>query len=842
MRLTELIDEHIDIPDGVYNLVFGAGEAGAQLVQSQGIDMVSMTGNVETGKQIMRDAADNLTQVSLELGGKAPALVWKNADIDAAVEDVLTARITNTGQVCTCAERVYVHSEVREEFEDKYVEAAQNVTIGDPTKDPDMGPHVNERELEKTRDLMSNMEELAGTGAWEYNTEEGELDFTEGTVEVYGVESDADLSLEEAFSYFHPDDRELLTDRFEECIETGEPYDVEVRLTTEEGTQKWVNAQAERVSTESGTCVRGYIQDITEQRKREDELKKYRRAFDEIPDPVVICDELGQYELVNDAFVELRGTPREQLKGKKSPYLERVQEEKPEEYEALMRGSQEVIRGEFSYDLGGANRDFECKAYRVTQVKDSEKIGVMTCEITERERRKKELEKYETVIEALTDAVYVLNEEGQFTYVNENFTELVGYEKEELLGNTMSVIKDEGALERSKEQLGRLLSSEGPGEVNFEVTVQPQDSDPVVCQNHMGVLPYEGDKFDGSVGVLRDITARKKREQELREIKGQYQALAENFPDGAVFLHDTSLQAVRAGGKELSEHGISSEEVLGDKPSDRYRPEIAQKATRHIKKALGGTSTVFEQEYKGNHYRVQTVPVRTEGEITHAMSVSQNITEEIERREKLKRQNERLEDFASVVSHDLRNPLEIARGRLELAQKDCDTPHIEDAVDAIERCGDLIDSLLTLARDGEEVSRKEEVELKRTVMESWQTVDTKEATLSAEIDLEVSADPDRLRQILENLFRNAVEHGGSDVTVAVGTLESDDARGFYIEDDGSGIPEKRRSDVFEAGHSSAEGGVGLGLRIVKDAVNGHDWNIKVKEGSDGGTRLEVVTS
>lgn len=159
LRLTELIDEHIDLPDGVFNLVVGAGETGEELVTSPDIDMISMTGNVETGKAIMRQAADNLTEVSLELGGKAPAIVWKDADIDEAVDDILTARITNTGQVCTCAERVYVHSNVRDEFEEKYVEAAQEVSIGPPEEDPDMGPHVNERELRKTKQSVERAQE-----------------------------------------------------------------------------------------------------------------------------------------------------------------------------------------------------------------------------------------------------------------------------------------------------------------------------------------------------------------------------------------------------------------------------------------------------------------------------------------------------------------------------------------------------------------------------------------------------------------------------------------------------------------------------------------------------------
>jgi lactaldehyde dehydrogenase/glycolaldehyde dehydrogenase len=207
MRLAELIDDNVDIPDGVFNLVFGAGETGAHLVQSRGVDMVSMTGNVKTGKQIMRDAADNLTQVSLELGGKAPALVWKDADIDAAVEDVLTARITNTGQVCTCAERVYVHSDVRDEFENKYVEAAQDVTIGDPTEDPDMGPQVNERELEKTERAVARAREqgaevlLGGSPPSDETYQSGY--WYEPTV-VSGVEQDMDIMQQEVFGPVTP--------------------------------------------------------------------------------------------------------------------------------------------------------------------------------------------------------------------------------------------------------------------------------------------------------------------------------------------------------------------------------------------------------------------------------------------------------------------------------------------------------------------------------------------------------------------------------------------------------------------------------------------------------------
>ncbi|MFC4550056.1 MULTISPECIES: aldehyde dehydrogenase [Halorussus] len=154
IRLLQRFDEELDLPDGLVNLVLGGGQVGERLVTADRTDYVTMTGSTETGKAIMRAAADSLTPVSLELGGKAPAIVCADADIDEAVEDVLTARITNAGQVCTCAERVYVHESVAEEFTEKYVEAASAVSVGDPTTDPDMGPQVNTAELRKTDDAV----------------------------------------------------------------------------------------------------------------------------------------------------------------------------------------------------------------------------------------------------------------------------------------------------------------------------------------------------------------------------------------------------------------------------------------------------------------------------------------------------------------------------------------------------------------------------------------------------------------------------------------------------------------------------------------------------------------
>jgi PAS domain S-box len=104
----------------------------------------------------------------------------------------------------------------------------------------------------------------------------------------------------------------------------------------------------------------------------------------------------------------------------------------------------------------------------------------------------------------------VLDQEGQFSYVNDNFVELVGYDREIILGSTPSLIKDDPTIEQAEQQLGRLLSDDGPETASLEVTIQPRGGDPIVCEDHMGVLTDERDQFSGSVVTLQDITDKKR--------------------------------------------------------------------------------------------------------------------------------------------------------------------------------------------------------------------------------------------------------------------------------------------------------------------------------------------
>ncbi|MFA9515682.1 sensor histidine kinase [Halopenitus sp. H-Gu1] len=207
------------------------------------------------------------------------------------------------------------------------------------------------------------------------------------------------------------------------------------------------------------------------------------------------------------------------------------------------------------------------------------------------------------------------------------------------------------------------------------------------------------------------------------------------------------------------------------------------------------------------------------------------------REQELERQNDRLEQFASLVSHDLRNPLNVAAGRLEFAQQDCQSDHLDTVDTALKRMETLIDDLLTLARQGEPADDTDRVTLSTTADQAWAVVDTKQATLRTERDLTFTADPDRLQQLFENLFRNSIEHAGEDVTVRTGALP--DQSGFYVEDDGPGIPEDDRNGVFTSGYSTTEEGTGLGLAIVSEIVGAHDWAVNLIASKDGGARFEI---
>jgi len=216
---------------------------------------------------------------------------------------------------------------------------------------------------------------------------------------------------------------------------------------------------------------------------------------------------------------------------------------------------------------------------------------------------------------------------------------------------------------------------------------------------------------------------------------------------------------------------------------------------------------------------------------------SRDISKRKRRERQLHQANERLDNFASFVSHDLRNPLGIANMYLGFAQDTGDSEDFEAVQEALDRMDEMITGFLKLSKIDDQNLEIKPLSLSAIATTAWSHVQTDQATLDID-DQTICADREFLSHVFENLFRNAVEHGRSDVQVTVGLLESKD--GFYVEDDGPGIPESRRDEIFTQGVSSNDNGSGYGLSIVETVILAHDWEINVTEGTDGGARFEIT--
>jgi PAS domain S-box-containing protein len=247
-----------------------------------------------------------------------------------------------------------------------------------------------------------------------------------------------------------------------------------------------------------------------------------------------------------------------------------------------------------------------------------------------------------------------------------------------------------------------------------------------------------------------------------------------------------------------------------------------------------------------------------DGRVRGFCGIGRDVTERRERERQLTAQNDRLTEFATILAHDLRNPLSVATGYLdryveaELAADDgpTDIDRVRNSLDRIER---IVEDVLTVAVQGQAVTDVRPVGIDDAARNAWEMVDADDAAFDVTTTLVVDADESRLRRLFENLFRNSVEHGSTDSrresagdaiehagpSVTVSVVESDG--GFAVVDDGPGIPADERERVFDPGFTRADG-TGFGLYIVRTVAEAHGWSVAVTEGEAGGARFEFTTT
>lgn len=628
-------------------------------------------------------------------------------------------------------------------------------------------------------------------------------------------------------------------------------------------------------------CV---ARDLSDRRDRErrlrDERSRRETLFENATDPIV------EVRLEDDAVIEAVNEPFEATFGV-TDVADRtiadtiVPDHDAGGHEAILDRVKagEAVRTEVHRQTTDGVRDFLLRVDPVERANGSTTAYGRYVDITPQRDRERDIAAehafVDQALDVLQDVFYVVDTDGTMRRWNDRLLEVTGYDDETIADMDAIEFFPDAHRDEVREAIADVLAD---GEGSVEAPIRTADG---------GVIPYEftGNRLTdpdgtvrGLVGTGRDISHRRRYEQSLSALHSTTTRFMDatdretvlehavetarrvlEMPVCTVWLHDADADELRPAawtddadrliddipsygpGEGLSWRAFETGRMfvyddLQSEP-DRYNPETPIESEIILPLGDHGVLNIGSPDAEAFDYMDVSLARILANVLTAALERVEREAELRAQRAELASQNRRLEEFASILSHDLRTPLTVATGRLELLMETTDDPgDAATALDALDRMEALIEDVLALARDGDIVTDPEAVSLAAVAEACWTTVGTEHATLTLDGDVEFRADDSRLRQLLENLLRNSVEHGGSDVSVTVGALPD----GFFVADDGPGIPEEDREAVLDYGHSTDADGTGLGLRSVHRIVQAHGWELTITESATGGARIEIT--
>ena len=623
------------------------------------------------------------------------------------------------------------------------------------------------------------------------------------------------------------------------------------------------------------------------------ELTTFQEAVEHAGHAVYWTDPEGVIEYVNPAFEKQTEYTAEEAIGRNANILQSGVHDDAfygHLWNTILNG--EVWNGEIVNECKSGDRYVVKQTISpiTDETGDIIRFVAINEEITElrayQDRLERERDRLNTLLDAVPTPIVLVrftDTEPVVRRVNPAFEDVFGLSNQQLAGSSLDEYISTGADASQARKINDLLRQ---GEsVRREVTRETATGDTRTFILEATPLTDGDDSVEEALATYLDITERKRadRKRTLLTEVSQSIGTADTFEDGLEqtlktictytdwccgevwqpVSGDDHLEFVvgYATGSDCETFLTASESVrfpVGDglpgrvyasgspewipdvsqEPPDVFhRSEVAKEVS--LRAGVGVPVTASEEVVAVLVFFLQESRASDEKFVDDIADVAANLGGLVARKhaeEMVKRRNERLEDFASVLSHDLRNPLSVAMAHLELIDDECESPHIDAVETAHARIQELIDDMLTLARQGKTADENEQINLVTCLNQCWRALDTANATLNVETTQTISGDESRVRQLLENLFRNAIEHGADDVTITVGELID----GFYVADNGPGIPVDERADVFDVGYTTHKSGTGFGLPIVKEIVEAHGWNIAVTESKDGGARFEIT--
>ncbi len=594
--------------------------------------------------------------------------------------------------------------------------------------------------------------------------------------------------------------------------------------------------------TDQYTVLANRIENAVGKLRAESLVQRAFQAMDRSREGIALLDEAGEFIYVNDAYTEIVGYEQDELMGE---FWETVYPN-----DQISRITEEILpripeEGYWSGDTVYQRKDGARQLVNHALTYSDE--GTMICLVRDlsdaevaQERRRERRELLDLFIEHVEEyAIVLLDPDGYITSWNTGAEAVTGYGRTEILGNHLSKLYPEEALDDDvpEELCRRARRHESATAEGWRLSAENERfwSEEVVT-----ALSTDDGSHRGYALVIRDMTERRAREESIRQTQEQFDALADVF-----YVIDLDRKFLRFNDRLVDVTGYSGD-TLEDLPVMELIPEDDHErfASEH-EQLLDSDEIVTTQSHfvtkDGSQipyeFRRRRLKDAT-GEIIGFVGIGRDITERKRTQRELEQHLARMEEFGSVLTHDLRNPLSVAKGHLPFLEDGQNAEHIDAIERSLARIETIIEDVLEMTQTGATVTDPSETDLIALARRMWD--DMEKGEINPDIEFvavdPMMADPSLLERLLMNLFRNSVEHGGEAVTVTVGPLED----GFYVEDDGPGISEERREQVFDWRFTTKEGGSGVGLKSVAQIVEAHGWTIDVTEGTAGGARFEII--